>query len=335
MQLNAQKMVAVDQDHDGIPDIAMYRYDPVGGEGGVAVLYGRKNALPDTNDFETVQGGFLQAALLTDVTGDSIPELMITSSQVTSVYIGLPGQRLLEQYGSGNDPPHLDSTRWWGRPWSSIKGPRLLDDGWASDGGLMLECGDWDGDSVGDILEFSWPDLILYHTADRFDQLIDASIDMRPVSHWVDDAWSRGGTALLGDIDASGEPALRFWAQDGVVYLKPIHPDFYSGSWVRLPEGTGRGSAALVPATHDGSELHLRATPNPSGSEILLRWRATAEQSGMLRITTADGEIVLTHPIAAGEQEFRWRCGVLPSGSYFAIVRTPRQTATIAISIVR
>jgi hypothetical protein len=216
------------------------------------VLYGRANALPDTNEIQSVNlsGVHGYGSLLSDVTGDAIPEFLVhtgrdTAGNSVKVYIGLKGQRLTEQYGSGNDPAQLDSTRWWGRPWAEIWLPFRIDTRWFLSDPLLLDFGDGNLDGVGDIWAYSWPYLLCYSGEEHLDSLVDGMLDTRP-------AIQAGANAVLGDIDGSGRRVLGFGDGNAVVFFSGSERMSSDGTSRRLPQGTG-GVSSGVREVGDGS----------------------------------------------------------------------------------
>jgi hypothetical protein len=241
---NVTQLRELDQDGDGVKDIVMYAQGG-GSTGYVSVLYGRAGQLPDTNDVETVDlkvpnGHY---ALLGDVTGDRVPELLVNTGVAThenrvKVYLGLRGQRLKAMFGSGNDRPDSIPGQWWGRPWSEIWMPHRVQPNWGEADYFLADLGDGNLDGVGDLWAYSNPYLICYSGGRSFDSLVDGLLDTRP-------ATEAGAHAVLGDIDGSGVATLAMYGGNSVIYFKPSRGVPNDGVPRRLPEGTEVSSAGI------------------------------------------------------------------------------------------
>jgi hypothetical protein len=242
---NVTQLRELDQDGDGVKDIVMYAQGG-GSTGYVSVLYGRAGQLPDTNDVETVDlkvpnGHY---ALLGDVTGDRVPELLVNTGVAThenrvKVYLGLRGQRLKAMFGSGNDRPDSIPGQWWGRPWSEIWMPHRVQPNWGEADYFLADLGDGNLDGVGDLWAYSNPYLICYSGGRSFDSLVDGLLDTRP-------ATEAGAHAVLGDIDGSGVATLAMYGGNSVIYFKPSRAVPNDGVPRRLPVGTDSVSSAGV-----------------------------------------------------------------------------------------
>jgi hypothetical protein len=305
-----------DQDCDGHRDIVFYNQISAG-IGAVSVLYGRAGQLPDTNDLQTIHldsanGHF---SLFTDVTGDGVPELAVNcgNQETIKLYAGKPGQRLLEQYGTGNEPEH-------GKPWAYVWLPNRIHDGWTGAGFIPLyDLGDGDRDGVGDLWTFSWPFWIEYNGGQFMDSLIDAEIDSR-------DYGGLGGGVRLGDIDGSGIPTLAFHAgTNGILFFKPTDSIPHTGVYRPLPHPANFRCehAAAISETRpripvgEASSLTLGAVPNPSRGEVLIRWNGPdSESSGILTVTDIAGREIQRYAIPIGSRETILSTRGLPSGTY-------------------
>ena len=296
------------------------------------MLYGRDHALPDSSEMEVVQPGFFEAPILEDVTGDSVPDLVsTTSSERILVYVGLPGQRLEEQVGSGNEPGNPDSVVWWGKPWLTLRQPRILDPpGTGRVDPMLVDLGDLTGDSIPDVVGISYPYLIVYHTSTLIDEYIDALAAVNPRAHSdicrcaVD----------LGDIDGSGERTCAIGKGAGIAYIKPLHLGWVWGPTRELPTGTGRPTSAVPFAPSLPQATLLGVSPNPGGTSFHLNWSrltSTAE----LRVSAADGAEVFRRTLARDDDGTTWDADGVPPGIYFATLRANGTTTTVPIVVVR
>jgi hypothetical protein len=140
-------------------------------------------------------------SLLSDITGDSVPELLVDcpTNGLVKIYAGRRSQRLKEQYGSGNDEPQ-SGKGWWYRPWAVLWTANKVNDGW-SPSGPPLQLYDGNLDGVNDIWLWSSPFILRYLGGDRLDSLIDGIIELPSI----------GARAWLGDIDGSGIPTIAFY----------------------------------------------------------------------------------------------------------------------------
>jgi hypothetical protein len=320
-------LTAVDHDADGNVDISFHDNNTFAA-GNVAVLYGRAGALPDTADVEWLwlkeANGYY--SVFTDVTGDRIPEFVTCGGQTARVYLGQKGQRLTEQYGSGNDAPRPGQQQWWGKPWAEVWQPNRINSNWFGDNGTLLDFGDGDGDRVNDIWTFSWPYLLLYRGGDRLDSLVDALVDIRGdmVYDWT----------VLGDIDSSGVPTLAFSAGNGIRYIKPSAEVPRTGIYRRLPEGTG--PASVTTPTHrqevELESLNLHAAPNPARGEVLLRWDSSQMHGdATITMTTTLGERIATYSTNARSGAFLWHTGSIAPGTYYISLFTTTIGSTTTV----
>ena len=296
------------------------------------MLYGRDHALPDSSEMEVVQPGFFEAPMLEDVTGDSVPDLVTTTgSERILVYVGFPEQRLEEQVGSGNEPGNPDSVVWWGKPWLTLRQPRILDPAghWDEDP-MLVDLGDLTGDSIPDVVGISYPYLIVYHTSTLIDEYIDLLAEIAPQPY--SDVCR--ASVVLGDIDGSGERTCAIWAGGGVDYLKPLHLEQVWGPTRELPTGTGRPTSAVPFAPSLPQATLLGVSPNPGGTSFHLNWSrltSTAE----LRVSAADGAEVFRRTLARDDDGTTWDADGVPPGIYFATLRANGTTTTVPIVVVR
>jgi hypothetical protein len=212
----AQTMTRLDQDCDGAQDVALN----VGGRDGtgfITVLYGKSNgALPDTAEAETIDlrnpnGHY---ALLTDLTGDGVPEIAATcgNQEVVKIWAGRHGMRLKEQFGSGLDEP--PSPGWVARPWVKLWMPLKINPDWNSSGlDPVFNLGDANADGIPDLWVYNAPWMLCYTSGLSLDSLTDAIVDIRPGPIYT-------ATAILGDIDGSGRTAMAIGNYQSVIYLQ-------------------------------------------------------------------------------------------------------------------
>jgi hypothetical protein len=263
----AYNMAALDQDHDGASDI-VFSVNTSAGVGSIGIIYGKKGGgLPDTTEFEniTLDSANGHFSLFSDLTGDGIPELLMTcgSQDQIKVFIGLKGQRLRQQYGSGNQPPQPDSTRWWGHPWATVWMPRKVNPNWFGDYHELYDLGDGNLDGIDDIWCFSWPYLLCYSGSGMLDSLVDGLVRV-PLSGVI-------SAARLGDIDGSGVATMavsydgshsaQHAFAGGIIYIKPSRSIPRDGTPRRLPDRTGP-SGSEVPAEQIPKGDALRLSRN-------------------------------------------------------------------------
>jgi len=243
--LSFDKIDVLDHDSDGTPDVVLYANSVVP-RAFLSILYGSPGALPDTADIQSISlfnaGG--RCALFTDVTGDHVPELVVNNndSNLIKIFIGLKGQRLLEQYGSGHDPERPGEPQWWGKPWAQILLPSGVNDYWFRTENELYDLGDGDLDGIGDIWCLSWPYLLCYRGGSTLDDLADGIVDVRPAN-------GLKTAAILGDIDGSGKTTMALGGS-GVVLVQGTTKLPRTGKFRRLPEGTAAVPAAPRSANH-------------------------------------------------------------------------------------
>jgi hypothetical protein len=206
----------IDQDCDGARDIVFTSGDRAG-YATIGVLYGRPGGgLPDTNDLEIINlsnpnGHY---ALLTDLTGDGVPEIAATcgNQEVVKIWAGRHGMRLTEQFGSGLDEP--PSPGWVARPWVKLWMPLKINPDWNSSGlDPVFNLGDANADGIPDLWVYNAPWILCYTSGLWLDSLIDAIVDLRPGPIYT-------ATAILGDIDGSGRTAMAIGNYQNVIYIR-------------------------------------------------------------------------------------------------------------------
>src|SRR5690606_7317877 len=205
-----------------------------------------EGGLPDTSDMQSIalSPAYGHSSLFTDVTGDHVPELILNCSDNNRIriFIGLKGQRLLEQFGSGHDPERPGEQQWWGKPWAEITLPRGVNDYWDKSPFVLYDLGDGDLDGIGDIWCLSWPYLLCYRGGSTLDDLADGIVDIRPAN-------GLKTAAVLGDIDGSGKITMALGGS-GVVLVQGTTTLPRTGKFRRLPEGTAAVPAAPRSANH-------------------------------------------------------------------------------------
>jgi len=130
---------SLDHDVDGHDDL-IFRYRETGTTT-LRAIYGSEGIL-DTSAIMTVDlapaNG--QGTAIGDITGDNVPELLITtgSENIIRIYAGKRGQRLDQQFGSGFEGPHPERGEWWHRPWAELWMAPKLDDGFFGCNGVNV-----------------------------------------------------------------------------------------------------------------------------------------------------------------------------------------------------
>jgi hypothetical protein len=326
--LFTRRVAVLDHDGDGTLDIAMYRDGEfIDDLGGLAILYGVRGALPDTIaqqiDFVTIEGHQGKQGELLDVTGDRVPELIVSSDDTVGpkswrwfVYAGRRSQRLLEQFGSGNDAPHPGDSIWWGRPWTHIWTPNHFDPIWGTPFLSILDPGDIGLDGVGDFCAYSYPFVVCYNGGQFFDSRIDAwmSIELAGLD--------RGRLTRLGDIDGLHRSVIaapydgggvRFYSADARVPR--------GGIQIRLPEGSDVPVAAPMLTGLADASLELAVVPNPARRQTRVSWRAQASAVTLV-LHDALGRDLRRWLLPAGIDALTIDVGGMPAGAYVLTVTT-------------
>jgi hypothetical protein len=308
----------------------------------VAVLYGNpQGGFPDTTTLQTldlapVQG---QNAMFIDVTGDAIPELVVASLDVVMrVYVGEPGLRLHEQFGSGNDGPDVAHGRAYRRPWAAFPLARSLDPAYPY-GSLTppYDIGDAGLDGVNDIWLFMYPEIVCYNSGELLDSLFDSYIE--PYGEVTD-------VVKLGDIDGSGIPTIavgyaslsnRF--AGGVHLVKPCRNVSQAAEFRDLPHGPGircqttAGTVDREPPTPGA--LQLNAEPNPSNGVVRFAWHGSATGTASIAATDLVGRAVWEQSVSAGSGTTTWSTEALPPGTYLVKLTTGSDQATVKVVLTR
>jgi hypothetical protein len=305
----------MDQDGDGNVDIPlihnMFGTTPTAR---ITVIYGRKGQLPDTNDFETVTldsaNGF--NSILSDVTGDGLPEILVDCGglDMVRIYAGRRGQRLKEQFGSGNDDP-IPGKGWWRRPWAELWDAGKLNDGWIGSGFSPPFAYDGSLDSVNDIWLASYPYFLCYTAGYRLDSLIDGIIEVPQAS----------AIGYLGDIDGSGVNAIavRDDAVGGIIFFKATSAIGETHIYRKVPDEIAGVGVATTRSSASGS-LRIYAVPNPAHKEVTISWQTDSETAAIVKVQDILGREVATLHAPAGQQEVRWQSGDVVGGAYFITV---------------
>jgi hypothetical protein len=321
----------IDQDQDGVKDIVFARNESSALGGSLSVLYCVDGKLPDTADIQTIsfipsKGRF---SLFSDVTGDKIPDLLIGSGRddFVKVYVGFKGQRLLEQYGSGNDSAQPGNERWWGKPWAAIWLPRKINPNWFGDDDQLYDLGDVNLDGISDIFAFSWPYVVEYNGGDKLDSMADALINITPGTEL-------GILKRLGDIDGSGRDIIAMVTGNEIRFYAPTKNISSLGIPRRLPPGTEKSAVEESPILGDDHALLLTAVPNPSRGEIQFSWQgALLRGPAVITIYELAGREVARCDARAEDGRAECHTQNLPTGTYVAQLRCGDRTAATTIVI--
>lgn len=324
-------MSLLDADCDGWKDLVFYGG---GTAGSISICYGRPNAFPDTNNIQTltIPQELGWPALLSDVTGDGVPELLVKSRvSITDrilLFAGKPRQRLLEQYGSGNDSLDRAQGRFPTRPWAQVILPSLLHDGWFKSSGVF-NLGDVSGDGADEIWTNSYPFLIGYVSGGKLDSLADVV--------WRDnDPWEH---LRLGTLDPSGIAVFAAGYQGRVLYTKPVMVPETWGSEYRLPHEVGyrcqhATTAVASPATQDQHQWQLQVFPQPAHGHATIHWN-TEQTADTLYLTIHDvlGRQVWQTTIPEGQSSIEWNTANLVGGVYTITLANSQHATTITTLI--
>lgn len=319
-----RRVSVLDHDGDGALDIGLFR--ETNGSGSVAVLYGRDGALPDTSPqfLELVPVDSLASmyAEFIDVTGDRIPELIVTMADTVGsisgarrwlIYVGRRGQRLIDQYGSGNDAPDPGSPVWWGRPWTYVLPPQHFDGVWNAPFRAILDPGDVGLDGVGDFCVYSYPTIICYNGGRYLDSKIDS---------WMQTALAlsvHDRIARLGPIDVTGIATIGVsLGAGGVAFIRADRRVPRAGTAIRLPDGTGIASI-IDDMARRPQALEAAIAPNPASLRTTLRWSASHDG---VTVVLADviGRELRRWLMPAGVKQLDMNLIDLPPGRYVVLI---------------
>jgi hypothetical protein len=290
----------IDHDGDGALDLALF-YDTYASPASVAVVYRHRGGSLDSTTMESISlsgNGIGYSPEFIDVTGDRVPELVMATGELLTIriYLGLRGQRLKKQFGSGLEPPNPGATEYWGRPWAEIMMPRALSPNWPYGGyGPILDLGDLGLDGVDDITSFARPYLTSYNGGNRLDSLVDGLVVV-PETGMLPGTF-RDVVCRLGDIDGSGVETIAAgfggakyegsYRRGAVVFFKPNRCVPREGRYRPLPPGTDRPSRVeeSPPAHARIDDLDFSVSPNPSDGQITACW---TPEAGAAVITVCD-----------------------------------------------
>ena len=310
----------MDQDCDGRLDLVGRTLVTGTGYSAMSVLYGRTGIEPDTNEAEGIWASAAngKVLMLVDVTGDGVPELcMNTGSEETiKVYLGRPGQRLRQQYGSGADSPAPDSGRPWARPWSEIWLPDRYDQGFPNENQMIWTPGDLDLDGIDDLCAMTYPYMLCYTTARGMDNAVDADIP----------ALYNAAVVRLGDVDGSGVATFALQGENAVLLLKGSRQIVPSGANIAYPWHAPDfrcEHASGVPPDDVSAGLGYLAIglhPNPARDKASITW---APMSGGAVVTVVDplGNIVLRDHLSAERGQYSLDLRRVGRGAYLVVVR--------------
>ena len=332
------RLEIIDQDADGFDDLVFY--DNVSSSnktGGIRIIYGTEEHIIDTASVVDVRydSAWGKVSLLRDITGDGVRELILNTGgqERLKVFIGFKGQRIVEQYGSGNEPAHPGEAVWWGKPWASVPLPGLLHDGWdAAGGSLLFDLGDADLDGVDDIWVYSVPDMIVYRGAYFLDSLYDAWIRMN----------NTGSLAVLGDIDGSSIPTIIYTdlkaSPVSLRFLQPSTDVPRTGRYRALPPGTEPPSTSVRPTDRtlvDSHAITVSSRPNPGRDEIVIEWSLpqgySPTESLQLQITDMLGQEVLSTTLLRSQTEFHWNATQTFAGTYSVTISSDSAVGSTTI----
>jgi hypothetical protein len=330
----------LDHDADGLLDLAWFQDGGGSRDGKVWMIYGTEDEVLDTAhivelDFGSVEGKY---ALFSDVTGDQVPELLLNSGGPgeVRVYVGFKGQRLLEQYGSGDDPARPGEDEWWGRPWAKVPLPGALHDGWASNGRHPIYAdGDVDFDGINDIMALSAPDVVIYKTGNVLDSLYDAWFG--PVGGCT----LSDGATFHNNLDGTGRALYAVGGTcDGrktIVYRSGSHDVPQTGRYRELPPGTGKPDTDVPdrPQANGTTGFHLHVQPNPATGIVTIRWDRQTESGAEVSVTDVLGRTVITTGFDDETTEWEWDASGTFGGRYFITVSVGDRSETTAVTIHR
>ena len=240
----------IDQDCDNRPDLALVDAFYLNA---IYVYYGGSDyddhGVPDTNDVEVIylkgvngngasrQGGI--SALFQDITSDGIVDLTVAAEDAWfRTYVGEPGRRITEIYGTGNDPADPDGGYPNRRPWALTPMPSRLMSGWSTPSRLY-PMGDVNNDGYNDLWTAVNRKVVVYSTGPEFDALIDGHYDY---------GGEIDNVIRIGDLTGSG---VTMYALLNSIAISSIVQIFSAtavpNSGVRHPIPAGHSTTGLTP----------------------------------------------------------------------------------------
>ncbi len=324
----AASMITIeDHDCDGENDMVFYQ-NVRGGTGSIHVLYGSAEVeFPDTNKIQSVTftAASGEYSLLSDVTGDRVPELLVSAPSVDLIraYAGKPGQRIIEQYGNGTDSLDRLNARYPLRPWAEIWLPNKLHEGWFNSGPLLSDLGDVTGDSADEIWSGSSPFLIGYVSKLRLDSMIDVLFRLEGSADVV----------RLGDIDSSNVPTIAVAYHNGIIlYVKPGRIPS-SGRYRQLPHDLnlkcGLTSDVFQGPGETQTLLHLEVRPNPADDHVYITWNPILEANeGELIIHDIMGREIYRSVVNSKAGRALWDPDGAISGIYYITIKIHSDSET-------
>ena len=247
----------VDQNCDNLPDIIFFYDRSWGSNADITIYYGTEESMgqgvPDTLDVEAVTYDAVcpgsTYSELEDYTSDGILDLVVScEDEYWNVYVGEPGWRISEVFGSGNDTADPDNGYPNNRPWTRIPMPGRLSKSWGSPTkGPIKLLGDVNNDGWRDLWSVSRFYVIVYSAGPGFDA-------------WIDGYVPWGGNfknmVRLGNVDGSGETMYAVVSS----YFSYGAVKFFKSSDLVPWEGTPKP----VPAGHNP----WTPTPNRCNSKV-------------------------------------------------------------------
>ncbi len=319
----------VDQDCDGYQDMIFY-YNRTAS---ISVLYGNPaSPFPDTTNIEsaTFTAAHGEYSLLSDVTGDRVPELVVSAPSIDliRVYAGKPGQRIIEQYGNGIDSLDRLNARYPLRPWAELWLPHKLHEGWFQSGPTLSDLGDISGDSADEIWAGSSPFLLGYVSRVRLDSMIDVLYRFEGFADVI----------RLGDIDASKVPTIAVAYHNGIImYMKPGRVPL-TGRYRQLPHDLNAMCGLISNVAPTSNEAHrtlqLHAQPNPAEDVVHISWLPRPNiNTGSLIVHDILGREVYRSLINPKEGSTSWNAKEVVGGIYLIMVTIGSNSETISIVI--
>lgn len=327
----------IDQDVDGLIDW-VFHFDGSAGErhGRVRIMYGKAGVILDTNNAVEISldSAWGKRSLLSDITGDKIPDLLVNTGgqEAIKVFVGFHKQRIVEQYGLGNEPPHPGDSIWWGKPWAIVPLPGQLHDGWAAAGwSTFRDWGDGGLDGVGDIWVVTVPDYVCYQGGWTFDSIYDG---------WITPPCGAFGGGRVDNIDGSGKWSFG-WAyacdgEKGIVFYQPTSEMPWTGRERAMPPGT----TEPVSVINEGFEFEknsifgLAVDPNPTSGNVAIQWNP--DHSGSeATIVIADvlGQLVMSATIPVGKSSMIWDASRTFDGNYYVTLTIGQVSESLVIRI--